>query len=126
MSQRREAVRCNIKSGKMSKLTKDMLTEDEKTAYHTITKYLFDNFEIDELAADQIAMMKIQQLFYILPKMQKGEHGDLTVTSEMLRKWANEYKLTPKSKEKDITNITNIAFGIMVERIEKGEVGQPD
>ena len=43
-------------------------------------------------------------------------------TSENIRKWLVEYKLTPKSKEKDVTNITNVTFGVLVERLAKKKV----
>jgi hypothetical protein len=54
--------------------------------------------------------------------MQEGGNVDLNPTSENIRKWLVEYKLTPKSKEKDITNITNVTFGVLVERLAKKKV----
>ncbi len=98
----------------MAKMTKDLLSEEESVSYHKIYDYLMENYEIKEFVADQLALLKVYQMYYVWPN-----GGDITVTSEMMRKWAVEEKLTEKSKDKDITNITNMTFGVLVERLAK-------
>lgn len=64
-------------------------------------QFLLTNFQIDEIGADQIAVAIVYQKCYLIPKMQQGEEVDLNPTSDNIRKWLAEYKLTPKSQDQE-------------------------
>jgi len=117
--QKRGSMIHRVKTGKGLKCLKEVWNEDEQALYTTMMTYLLSNYEIDEIAADQIAVAYVQRNCFLIPKMQEGGNVDLNPTSENIRKWLVEYKLTPKSKEKDITNITNVTFDVLVERLAK-------
>lgn len=84
-----------LKNAKYSKLSKDVLNEKEQKAYSTILKYFLEKYNIEEYVADQLALLKIYQLFVL------ANEGDITITSEMMRKWAVEEKLTKKSQDQE-------------------------
>lgn len=88
-----------IKSGKYSKLSKDVLNEKEEKTYSVILKYFLENYNIEEYVADQLALLKVYQLFVL------ANEGDITITSEMMRKWAVEEKLTKKSQDQEKVTI---------------------
>ena len=117
--QKRGSMIHRVTTGKALKCLKEVWNDEEKALYTTIMNYVLSNYEIDELAADQIATAYVQRNCFLIPKMQEGGNVDLNPTSENIRKWLVEYKLTPKSKEKDVTNITNVTFGVLVERLAK-------
>lgn len=93
----------------MTKMTKEILAPNEQEAYNLIVRFFMDNYDIEEFVADQIALLKVYQMYYVMPN-----EGDPSVTSEMMRKWAVEEKLTKKSKDKD-TGIANINLALIVE-----------
>ena len=86
---------------RLLKISKEPLGEKEKKLYSKLYKHIMESFEIDELAADQIALALISQKCILLPRLLSGEDIDLNQTSESIRKWLAEYRLTPKSREKE-------------------------
>lgn len=110
MAQKRAVIKNETKhGGRMTKLTKEVLAVGERDAYNSIVKFFMDNYDIEEFVADQIALLKVYQMYYVMPN-----EGDPSVTSEMMRKWAVEEKLTKKSRDKD-TGTTNINLALIVE-----------
>jgi len=99
-----------LKSGKYSKLCKDVFEGQQIDMYKAIMQHLFSNFVIDEIGADQIAVAIVYQKCFLIPKAQLGEDIDLNPTSDNIRKWLAEYKLTPKSQdaEKITINLAQI------------------
>jgi len=90
-----------LKSGKYSKLSKDIFQGQELDMYKAIMQFLLSNFKIDEIGADQIAVAIVYQKCYLIPKLKLGEDIDLNPTSDNIRKWLAEYKLTPKSQDQE-------------------------
>jgi hypothetical protein len=110
LPQRRAVIKSKTKhGGRMTKMTKEILAPNEQEAYNLIVRFFMDNYDIEEFVADQIALLKVYQMYYVMPN-----EGDPSVTSEMMRKWAVEEKLTKKSKDKD-TGIANINLALIVE-----------
>jgi hypothetical protein len=85
----------------IAKISKDSLGEKEGKLYSKVYRHIVQNFEIDEIAADQIAMAIVNQKCILLPRLLSGEDVDISLASESIRKWLSEYRLTPKSREKD-------------------------
>ena len=110
LSSRRALMVSKLKSGKYSKLSKDVFQENELDMYKAIMSYMLSNYSVDEIGADQIAIAIVYQKCYLIPKLQQGEDIDLNPTSDNIRKWLAEYKLTPKSQdaEKITINLAQI------------------
>lgn len=110
LASRRAQMVSKLKSGKYSKLSKDVFQENELDMYKAIINYMLSNYEVDEIGADQIAIAIVYQKCYLIPKLQSGEYVDLNPTSDNIRKWLAEYKLTPKSQdaEKITINLAQI------------------
>lgn len=102
---RRAQMISKLKSGKYSKLCKDVFEGQQLEMYKAIMSFLFSNFVIDEIGADQIAVAIVYQKCYLIPKAQLGEDVDLNPTSDNIRKWLAEYKLTPKSQDQEKVTI---------------------
>ena len=105
----------------LSKVSRSVLGEKEKRLYSKIYSYLNDTYELDEIALDQIAMAIVCQKLVILPKLFSGEEADFKEASEIVRKWLSEYRLTPKSKDKDKT--LNVSLSALVEEIHRERGG---
>ena len=86
---------------KLLKISRESLGEKERKLYSKLYNHIIQNFEVDEIAADQIAIALINQKCILLPRLLSGEDVDLNQTSESIRKWLSEYRLTPKSREKE-------------------------
>lgn len=94
-----------LKSGKYSKLSKDVFQANELDMYKAIINYMLTYYQVDEIGADQIAIAIVYQKCYLIPKLQSGEDVDLNPTSDNIRKWLAEYKLTPKSQDQEKVTI---------------------
>jgi hypothetical protein len=105
IASRRAQMISKLKTGKFSKLSKDVFREAELDMYKAIMQFLFSEFEIDEIGADQIAVAIVYQKCYLIPKLQLGGDVDLNPTSDNIRRWLAEYKLTPKSKDAESITI---------------------
>ena len=105
------------------KISKEALGEKEGKLYSKLYRYIMENFEIDEIAADQIAMAIVNQKCILLPRLLSGEDVDLSGTSESIRKWLSEYRLTPKSREKEREVTINLSA--IIEEIHR-ERGNPN
>ena len=90
-----------LKSGKYSKLSKDIFQGQELDMYKAIINYMLTYYQVDEIGADQIAVAIVYQKCFLIPKLQLGEDIDLNPTSDNIRKWLAEYKLTPKSQDQE-------------------------
>jgi len=101
ITSRRALMTAKLKSGKYSKLSKDIFQGQELDMYKAIMQFLLSNFKIDEIGADQIAVAIVYQKCYLIPKLKLGEDIDLNPTSDNIRKWLAEYKLTPKSQDQE-------------------------
>jgi hypothetical protein len=117
MAQKRAVIKLRTKDGgRMTQLTKEVLAPDERETYTSIVNFLLENYDVEDFVADQIAILKVYQMYYVLPN-----EGDPSVTSEMMRKWAVEEKLTKKSRDKD-TGMTNINLALIVEGLYNPDV----
>ena len=114
-----------IKGGKYSKMSKDIWNDKEKSAYSTILSILLNEYEVDEIGADQIAVAIVYQKYFLIPKLQSGDDVDLNPTSDNIRKWLNEYMITPKSKSAE-TNVQINLAGIVMEVYQNGNKGAID
>jgi hypothetical protein len=104
------------------KISRESLGEKEGRLYAKLYRHLVESFEIDEIAADQIATALIIQKCVLLPRLLSGEDIDINQMGESVRKWLSEYRLTPKSreKEKEVTiNLSSIIEEIHRERRDK-------
>ena len=114
-----------IKGGKYSKMSKDIWNDKEKSAYSTILSILLNEYDVDEIGADQIAVAIVYQKYFLIPKLQSGDDVDLNPTSDNIRKWLNEYMITPKSKSAE-TNVQINLAGIVMEVYQNGNKGAID
>lgn len=105
------------------KISKKALGEKEGKLYSKLYRHIMENFEIDEIAADQIALALINQKCILLPRLLSGEDVDISETSESIRKWLSEYRLTPKSREKEREVTINLSA--IIEEIHR-ERGNPN
>ena len=97
----RKATLARLKTGKASKLSKEIFNDEEKKIYTRVLKFLYETYDsIDDLIADQIATIYIYQKCYA---------KDPIPSSDMILKWATQYKLTPKSKDAESSISINIA-----------------
>lgn len=101
IASRRAQMVSKLKSGKYSKLSKDVFQGPELEMYRAVMSFVLSNFNIDEIGADQIAVAITYQKCFLIPKLQQGENIDLNPTSDNIRKWLAEYKLTPKSQDQE-------------------------
>jgi hypothetical protein len=110
LASRKAQMMSKLKSGKYSKLSKDVFSGKELDLYKAIMQFMLTHYEVDEIGADQIAIAIVYQKCYLIPKLQLGEDIDLNPTSDNIRKWLAEYKLTPKSQdaEKITINLAQI------------------
>jgi len=83
------------------KISKESLGEKERKLYSKLYRHIMESFEIDEIAADQISLALVCQKCILLPRLLSGEDVDINQVSESIRKWLSEYRLTPKSREKE-------------------------
>ena len=100
-------------------MSKDIWNENEKAAYSLIISILLNEYGIDEIGADQIATSIVYQKYFLIPKLQSGDDVDLNPTSDNIRKWLNEYMITPKSKSAE-TNVQINLAGIVMEVYQNG------
>ena len=91
------------------KISKESLGEKERKLYSKLYRHIIESFEIDEIAADQIATALIVQKCILIPRLLTGEDIDITQMAESIRKWLSEYRLTPKSKEKESEITVNLS-----------------
>jgi hypothetical protein len=113
---RRNQMLSRLTSGEKSKLSKDVFNQDELVLYQEAFDYLKGNYDISDVGADQLAILFVYQKCYLIPKLQDGMAVDLVPVSEMIRRWCNELKLTPKSREGFEVSPT-LLWGAAVERL---------
>ena len=90
------------KLDKRSKLPTDIFTEEEMGYYDQVRDFIKDNYQVeDELVINQISKLLVYQNI-IMQKLRDGFNADPTLSSNCIRNWLSEYKLTPKSKGLDI------------------------
>jgi len=99
------------------KISRESLGEKERRLYSKLYKTIMESFEIDEIAADQIATALIVQKSILLPRLLSGEDIDISQVSESIRKWLSEYRLTPKSREKE--DKVTINLSALIEEIHR-------
>jgi len=105
---------------KLLKISREALGEKEGKLYSKLYSHIIKNFEVDEIAADQITMALICQKFVLLPRLFSGEDIDIAQTSESIRRWLSEYRLTPKSREKEKEVTVNLSAIIEEIHMERG------
>ena len=105
-------------------ISRDSFGDKEKRLYSRLYRHLVESFEIDEIAADQIATALIVQKCILIPRLLSGEDIDITQMAESIRKWLSEYRLTPKSKEKESEITVNLSS--IIEEIHRERENQVD
>jgi len=90
-------------------ISKGSFGEKERRIYSKLYNHLLESFEIDEIAADQLATSLIIQKCVLIPRLISGEDIDINQIGESIRKWLSEYRLTPKSKEKESEVTINLS-----------------
>jgi len=119
---KRNQMLSRITSGIKTNMTKDIFNQEELDVYFEVFEYLKDNYDIDDVGADQLSILFVYQKKYLIPKLQQGYNVDLTVVSEQIRKWCNEMKITPKSREGfNFEGSGNLTWGVIVERLHNEE-----
>ena len=58
-----------LKSGKYSKLSKDVFQGPELEMYRAVMSFVLSNFNIDEIGADQIAVAITYQKCFLITKI---------------------------------------------------------
>lgn len=117
-----------------SKLQIDIFNEKELEYYEQIRDFIKENYEVDDpLLINQISKLIVYQNF-LMQRLHDGYNVDITLSSNAIRSWLSEYKLTPKSRDaqgyKDLptgflaTVIENLYKSMEDEQKEKEEMKQ--
>lgn len=105
----------------ISKIPKGAFGKDVRRLYSSVYKHLKEGYGIDDIAADQIALSIVAQRCVLLPRLLSGEDADLSELSESIRKWLSEYRLTPRSREKERDVTINLSAIVEEIHRERGE-----